>query len=805
MEQSRKKNVVVMVALVILMAILLSFSAWYGLNDSVPAQASTTTDADDVQRLAEALNVTTHSDTYSMGTESYKVFDVGNEDFIKLFNVVTDTYSYSPSFSARSLAEMSNKYSATYGVDFSAGVSIGGIPKVPVGISADVGTYFDLNYQSELDYIADEYYELYSTYKYSKIASIDWTDDQLDLDNFFSTAFKNKLSSVTDLASAIDLLEKYGTHVFGKYYFGGVLFMSSYICTEMTIETAYADMSQGYQISGKIDVAKQSASAGTSSTSGSIASTMKNDTQTKSTQLVTNVGGNGFGVRDIDGAFTWSEYAIANGGNKNGYMYSEWMLSLEADNPDDKIIKVENPVAIWELIKRSSLRDDAKIALLEKAFDYLSYKEYYNNCLELGTQNGLFNTISYLSNGYTVSLTPTDNKIKLPQNTEVAFVIGTSITDYFGDSDFAMVVKNANQDARFENGKLIIGDVQSGTKLNLEAKLFNNTIGQFEVTVESGKLSGGYGTKDQPYLIASDKDFSSLSTNLDYITGEKYFTIVQDIDLKGKVWNASTAEFNGVLDGNNHQVMNATIISKASNNNIGFFSKNSGRIQNISLKNIKCLNDKIITASTNGTINAGIVVGENTGLLSNIKIDSCAIRLSAKLDDTSSLNVGLLCGLDFGSEEIITVQNSYAFGQTYEGKGSLNVGNVIGNKKSGAAENINSRKNNCNARKVQGSTAQYLLGGMMGNITGDVTCKYCVSADNTYGQSDNNVGAIAGITGSKVVFNGCYYNAKEAVAGKAKDGCNAESVLSLENIGNADFEDYWTSDTTGLVLKAHRE
>ena len=146
MEQSRKKNVVLMVVFVVIMAILLSFSAWYGLNSSMPAQASTTTDADDVQRLAEALNVTTHSDTYSMGTESYKVFNVGNENFIKLFNVVTDTYSYSPSFSARSLAEMSDKYSATYGVDFSAGVSIGGIPKVPVGISADVGTYFDLNY-----------------------------------------------------------------------------------------------------------------------------------------------------------------------------------------------------------------------------------------------------------------------------------------------------------------------------------------------------------------------------------------------------------------------------------------------------------------------------------------------------------------------------------------------------------------------------------------------------------------------------------------------------------------------------------
>ena len=253
-----------------------------------------------------------------------------------------------------------------------------------------------------------------------------------------------------------------------------------------------------------------------------------------------------------------------------------------------------------------------------------------------------------------------------------------------------MVVKDKKVDASFESNKLIIGEVTAGKIIDVEARLFGQAIMDFKVKIGVEKLSGGFGTKDQPFLIADYKDLISLS---EIEKGEIHVTLVNDIDLKGRAWTPSTSEFNGVLDGNNHMISNGTIICKGKNANVGLVSVNKGVIKDLIFKNIRCLNDKVIDASDEAEINIGIVAGENRGTISNIVIDSCAVRVTAKLDATSFINIGMLCGSDYGGEiEKVTVQRCHILGQTTDSdaNGALFVGCVVGYKNGGTIISINS-------------------------------------------------------------------------------------------------------------------
>jgi hypothetical protein len=90
----------------------------------VTAAEATTTEitSQDIIKMSEALNMSTDSEVYDIGTNPYRIFDVNNAGFASLFvsSKVTDFKNYS--FSGNSRAAISSEYSRERA--FGSGVDI---------------------------------------------------------------------------------------------------------------------------------------------------------------------------------------------------------------------------------------------------------------------------------------------------------------------------------------------------------------------------------------------------------------------------------------------------------------------------------------------------------------------------------------------------------------------------------------------------------------------------------------------------------------------------------------------------------
>ena len=124
----------------------------------VTAAEATTTEitSQDIIKMSEALNMSTDSEVYDIGTNPYRIFDVTNERFANLFvsSKVTDFKNYS--FSGNSRAAISSEYSRERA--FGSGVDI----NVPIyDVSANIDANFQTNISSSLQTVNEEYYEYF--------------------------------------------------------------------------------------------------------------------------------------------------------------------------------------------------------------------------------------------------------------------------------------------------------------------------------------------------------------------------------------------------------------------------------------------------------------------------------------------------------------------------------------------------------------------------------------------------------------------------------------------------------------------
>ncbi len=146
-------------------------------------------------------------------------------------------------------------------------------------------------------------------------------------------------------------------------------------------------------------------------------------------------------------------------------------------------------------------------------------------------------------------------------------------------------------------------------------------------------FSGGSGTEDDPFLIATINDLNDIGSNPRLI--DKHFKLIQDINLENKQFHIISEmyyPFDGVFDGNRHKIFNFVLTSHGTNG-IGFFGHvgNNGLIKNIGIENVDInagtgeyvgglagLNrGTIINSYTTGNIlgrgNLGGLVGSNSG------------------------------------------------------------------------------------------------------------------------------------------------------------------------------------------------
>lgn len=761
----------------------------------------------DIIKMSEALNMSTDSEVYDIGTNPYRIFDMTNKEFANLFvsSKVTDFKNYS--FSGNSRAAISSEYSRERA--FGSGVDI----NVPIyDVSANIDANFQTNISSSLQTVNEEYYEYFERYQQTRVITTDWLSR--DLYAYFSESFIKDLESVTSVKTAVAFLEKYGTHVFDQYYMGGSLIITNYIVSEVSISEEYESNNKSIGLGAQISSA---VTANANGSDYSIEGNNVSNSQTKAQMRMRARGGMNFNALTVNDLFTYKqEYCTGDG---SGYIYSDWIKSLDSSQ-NEVVIDVAKPVAIWDLLDKSSCYksteeyDPTREFFLQQAFDVMCYSNYSELCNENGMNSEIIGNVEYNANGASVEFNITNNTIKLPSNITAKFELGSTITNNENASNIQIKLDKTYDYATISNNQIQIDSSASGKSLVLMVMLHDEVVYTLNIAVVDNQSSyaNGYGTKDQPYLISTADQWNTFVNSRDSYNKKTYYKLANDIDLKGKhydVGGSSAREpFKGVLDGAEHTLSNFSIIAKSEWQNIGIFGTNMGTIQNLKLDNVKVMNSGIIYAK-NSEINAGVLVGENKGTIENVRINGSSIRITAQLEN-AQMNAGVLSGSSIGDISFVGITNCNIYGQSWKGAGTINVGGMVGQVKLSNITNGYVQNTKINAYNQQSTTASYAMGGLVGMVYSDedVTSKinYCITYDNTFNTTSGTFGYMAGKSTANNSFGNCYFksNTEKAVNGSSMNGCTLLRELSLGNIGDAEFNKNWTTDSKGnVILKKH--
>ena len=765
--------------------------------------ASTQLSEQDIVKMSEAINMSTDSEVYDIGTNPYRIFDVNNADFAKLFisSSVPDYKNYS--FSASNRSDLSSEYSKERA--FGSGLNV----NVPIyNVSANIDTNFQTNISSSLQTINDEYYEYFERYQQTRVITTDWLSR--DLTPYFSSTFIADYNNINSLKSARAFLEKYGTHVFDKYYMGGSLIITNYIVSEVNIAKEYESNNKS------IGLGTQIANAVSANSNGSdmqIEGNNVSNEQTKSQMKMRARGGMNFNALTVNDLFTYKQEYFTGGGS--GYVYVDWIKSFDSKQ-NEVVIDAENPVAVWDLLDKTSYFDATKDNYLQQAFEIMCYGNYSELCNENGINSDIIGEVEYKANNSTVKFTITNQSIKLPSGVDVKFNFGNTVLNNENIKDAKIALDKNYEYATISGNTLNIASAAAGKSIAVFVKIHDENIYKLNIAVADNQsvYANGYGTKDQPYLISTPeqwKSFMSYSQN----SIKTYYQLANDIDLQGKHFevggSSDRASFNGELDGNGHILSNFSVVAKSEWRNIGLFGSNVGVIRNLTVENARCMNSGIISA-TNAEINAGILVGENQGKLENIILKNSSARITGELKNSAVLNLGAVCGTTFGSIDSVGVSKCNVYAQSWKGEGVINVGGVAGTVKVSNMTRCYVNNSKINAYNQKSDSATYALGGLVGYVhsTDDATSKinYCISSNNTFNTTSGKFGYVAGNSVANNSFANCYYAAttEKSVNGKSMNGCVFMREMSLGNIGDAEFNKYWTTDSDGnVILKAHAE
>ncbi|MDY3811244.1 MAC/perforin domain-containing protein, partial [Eubacterium sp.] len=588
--------------------------------------ASTHLSEQDIVKMSEAINMSTDSEVYDIGTNPYRIFDVNNADFAKLFisSSVPDYKNYS--FSASNRSDLSSEYSKERA--FGSGLNV----NVPIyNVSANIDTNFQTNISSSLQTINDEYYEYFERYQQTRVITTDWLSR--DLTPYFSSTFIADYNNINSLKSARAFLEKYGTHVFDKYYMGGSLIITNYIVSEVNIAKEYESNNKS------IGLGTQIANAVSANSNGSdmqIEGNNVSNEQTKSQMKMRARGGMNFNALTVNDLFTYKQEYFTGGGS--GYVYVDWIKSFDSKQ-NEVVIDAENPVAVWDLLDKTSYFDATKDNYLQQAFEIMCYGNYSELCNENGINSDIIGEVEYKANNSTVKFTITNQSIKLPSGVDVKFNFGNTVLNNENIKDAKIALDKNYEYATISGNTLNIASAAAGKSIAVFVKIHDENIYKLNVAVTDNQsvYANGYGTKDQPYLISTPeqwKSFMSYSQN----SIKTYYQLANDIDLQGKHFevggSSDRASFNGELDGNGHILSNFSVVAKSEWRNIGLFGSNVGVIRNLTVENARCMNSGIISA-TNAEINAGILVGENQGKLENIILKNSSARITGELKNSA--------------------------------------------------------------------------------------------------------------------------------------------------------------------------
>lgn len=282
----------------------------------------------------------------------------------------------------------------------------------------------------------------------------------------------------------------------------------------------------------------------------------------------------------------------------------------------------------------------------------------------------------------------------------------------------------------------------------------------------------GSGTKDDPYLIGSAKDFAAIT----WQNSSGYFKLTDNIT----VTKPCDATFKGTFDGDGHTV---TLTLNVTSGNAGLFGETGGGAV---IKNLTVDADVTSTAGSNYAATAGLV-GKVSG---STTVENCGVTGTASNTSTSSspVYVGGLIGYLTGN---CTVTNSYS---------QATVSNTNSASSSSTGGFLGKTSNYCTltVKNCYSSGDVTANKGYAGGFTGYVYCsssykhtyENCYAAGTVTASAGNGFGFAYSYASTGYSFTKCYYNTANDEGCNKKDttitGKTAEELKGLAGeLGNA--------------------
>ncbi|WP_019639007.1 hypothetical protein [Paenibacillus fonticola] len=222
----------------------------------------------------------------------------------------------------------------------------------------------------------------------------------------------------------------------------------------------------------------------------------------------------------------------------------------------------------------------------------------------------------------------------------------------------------------------------------------------------NGNFAGGTGTIDDPYLIEDAHDFNRIYSGL-----SSHYKLVYDIDFSIVGFNRPDAGvFTGSLDGDGHTISNYSFGTLGVTGNAGLFRGINGA----TIKNMNIENARIASAASSAVL-AGAAVGENN-TIQNVHI------INSRIESTSNGIAGF-CGQAGGAVKLLDC--------SFQGE-------IVRN---------------------SGTSDSGYVGGLIGDLFGNVTIKKCktnltISTSNC-SNCGGLVGRIRGLT-QRIIIENCH-------------------------------------------------
>lgn len=296
-------------------------------------------------------------------------------------------------------------------------------------------------------------------------------------------------------------------------------------------------------------------------------------------------------------------------------------------------------------------------------------------------------------------------------------------------------------------------------------------------------LSGGIGSIDDPYLIASANDLTTLS---DYINTtpsinlQNYYKVTEDIDMSSvpdftPIGNEQHI-FNFNIDGNHKRISGLRIGPNYQYSGLIGYAKANTIIKNIDV-------EVDIEIGDNGAKQfAGGLVAYAGGMT---LFDTCTVRGSIYMGNYSPVSVGGLCGFNATASTFRACNNhaniNIAYGYAEESDG---IGGIIG-----YARNRATITECCNYGDITGPMN---IGGIAGYTSTRGSITYCNNVGHIR-YYDNYAGGIVGNASSNPVYYCCNAGTVSFVA----DGISNLSSLNSKYIGG--IAGYYFASITNTI------